>query len=98
MYSDGLSDISTTPRFLKISVKHKWHTTWQIQGGEGSVLCTRKAIREHLLAYLDKEIGTCGRTTPPLRTQVLKEQDQKHEPPLRVCGQGVCVQWMRRGI
>ena len=24
----------------------------------------RKAIGEHLLAYLDKEIGTCGRTTP----------------------------------
>jgi hypothetical protein len=23
----------------------------------------RKAIGEHLLAYLDKEIGTCGRTT-----------------------------------
>jgi hypothetical protein len=24
----------------------------------------RKAIGERLLAYLDKEIGTCGRTTP----------------------------------
>jgi hypothetical protein len=23
----------------------------------------RKAIGQHLLAYLDKEIGTCGRTT-----------------------------------
>jgi hypothetical protein len=61
MYSDGLSDIPTTPRSLKISVKHKWHTKFKRRKEACSA---RKAIGEHLLAYLDKEIGTCGRTTP----------------------------------
>ena len=43
----------------------------------------RKAIGQHLPAYLDKEIGRRGGTTPRVRTQLLEELGQKHEPALR---------------
>ena len=46
-----------------VSLQHQMTHDLAIQ--EAKEACSaRKAIGERLLAYLDKEIGTCGRTTP----------------------------------
>jgi pSer/pThr/pTyr-binding forkhead associated (FHA) protein len=50
-------------RVDRISLQHQMTHDMAIQ--EAKEACSaRKAIGERLLAYLDKEIGTCGRTTP----------------------------------
>jgi predicted component of type VI protein secretion system len=46
-----------------VSLQHQMTHDLAIQEAR-EASSARKAIREHLLAYLDKEIGTCGRTTP----------------------------------
>jgi hypothetical protein len=46
-----------------VSLQQQIAHAWAIQ--EAKEACSaRKAIGQHLLAYLDKELGTCGRTTP----------------------------------
>ncbi len=45
-----------------VSLQHQMTHDLAIQ--EAKEACSAKAIGEHLLAYLDKEIDTCGRTTP----------------------------------
>jgi hypothetical protein len=45
-----------------VSLQHQMTHDLAIQ--EAKEVCSaRKAVGQHLLAYLDKEIGTCGRTT-----------------------------------
>ncbi len=46
-----------------VSLQHQMAHDLAIQEAKEASFA-RKAIREHLLAYLDKEIGTCGPTTP----------------------------------
>ena len=46
-----------------VSLQHQMTHDLAIQEAK-EASSARKAIRERLLAYLDKEIGTCGRTTP----------------------------------
>src|SRR5262249_3130312 len=45
----------------QVSLQHQMTRDLAIQDSMKARLA-RKAIGEHLLAYLDKEIGTCGRT------------------------------------
>jgi predicted component of type VI protein secretion system len=46
-----------------VSLQHQMTHALAIQEAK-EASSARKAIREHLLAYLDQEIGTCDRTTP----------------------------------
>jgi predicted component of type VI protein secretion system len=46
-----------------VSLQHQMTHDLAIQEAK-EASSARKAIREHLLAYLDNEIGTCDRTTP----------------------------------
>jgi len=46
-----------------VSLQHQMTHHLAIQEAK-EASSARKAVRERLLAYLDKEIGTCGRTTP----------------------------------
>ncbi len=46
-----------------VSLQHQMTHDLAIQEAK-EASSARKAIREHLLAYLDQEIGTCDRTTP----------------------------------
>jgi len=46
-----------------VSLQHQMTHHLAIQEAK-EASSARKAIRERLLAYLDKEIGTCDRTTP----------------------------------
>jgi hypothetical protein len=46
-----------------VSLQHQMTHHLAIQEAK-EARSARKAIGERLLAYLDKEMGTCGRTTP----------------------------------
>src|SRR5436190_11273894 len=65
-----------------VSLQHQMTHDLAIQEAK-EASCARKAIGQHLPAYLDKEIGRRGGTTPRVRTQLLEELGQKHEPALR---------------
>jgi len=62
-----------------VSLQHQMTHDLAIQEAK-EASSARKAIGERLLAYLDKEIGTCGRTTPrsALKFWRNKIKDMKH--------------------
>jgi pSer/pThr/pTyr-binding forkhead associated (FHA) protein len=73
-----------------VSLQHQMTHDLAIQEAK-EARSARKAVGERLLAYLDKEMGTCGRTTSRSALNFWRNKIRKHEAPLTARAERVLV-------